>query len=195
MTHEHQSNLRVLIVYGTTGGHTRKVAQMIGDTLADGGVNADVVAAGEAGLALQPYAGIIVAASVHAGQYQKAVVEWLRARSRDFGDRPTAFVSVCLGVLQKDDPKVAADLDAIVQRFKNDTGWQPASVTQVAGALLYTRYNFFTRWIMKRIVRKAGGDTDTSRDYEYTNWDDVRAFAGAFGRLLSARASHVAKAS
>ena len=39
---------------------------------------------------------------------------------------------------------------------------------------------------MKRIVRKAGGDTDTSRDYEYTNWADLRGFADRFNRIVSA---------
>ena len=38
---------------------------------------------------------------------------------------------------------------------------------------------------MRRIVAKAGGDTDTTRDYEYTDWDDLWAFARAFGRRLT----------
>jgi menaquinone-dependent protoporphyrinogen IX oxidase len=29
---------------------------------------------------------------------------------------------------------------------------------------------------MGRIVARAGGDTDTSRDYEYTDWAALRAF-------------------
>ena len=41
---------------------------------------------------------------------------------------------------------------------------------------------------MGRIVRKAGGDIDTSRDYEYTDWKDV----ADFGRELAAAASPVA---
>jgi menaquinone-dependent protoporphyrinogen oxidase len=56
-----------------------------------------------------------------------------------------------------------------------------------AGALLYTHYNFFIRWMMKRIVATAGGDTDTSRDYEYTDWNDVRAFARDFGASVAHR--------
>jgi menaquinone-dependent protoporphyrinogen oxidase len=54
----------------------------------------------------------------------------------------------------------------------------------VAGALPYTRYNWLKRWIMRRIVAKAGGDTDTTRDFEYTDWEDLRAFARTFGRNL-----------
>ena len=44
----------------------------------------------------------------------------------------------------------------------------------VAGALVYSRYNWLTRWMMRRIARKEGGDTDTARDYEYTDWDALR---------------------
>jgi menaquinone-dependent protoporphyrinogen IX oxidase len=34
---------------------------------------------------------------------------------------------------------------------------------------------------MLRIVKKQlGSDVDTRRDYEYTDWNDVRAFARAF---------------
>jgi menaquinone-dependent protoporphyrinogen oxidase len=57
----------------------------------------------------------------------------------------------------------------------------------VAGALRYTKYNFFVRWMMKRIVAAAGGDTDTSRDYEYTDWQDLRAFADRFSAVVNVR--------
>jgi menaquinone-dependent protoporphyrinogen oxidase len=46
--------------------------------------------------------------------------------------------------------------------FLHGTGWQPAITQDVAGA--YAKYNWINRWLMKRIVGKAGGDTDTSRD-------------------------------
>jgi menaquinone-dependent protoporphyrinogen oxidase len=55
----------------------------------------------------------------------------------------------------------------------------------VAGALPYTKYNVFIRWIMKRIARQEGGDIDTSRDYEYTDWKALRLFAGEFGGLVA----------
>ena len=39
---------------------------------------------------------------------------------------------------------------------------------------------------MKRIVAKAGGGTDTTRDYEYTDWNDLRAFALEFLQAVPA---------
>ena len=175
---------RVLILYGTTEGQTAKIVRAMRGVLERQGVdvitaNADVMDPRPSG-----YDGVIVAASVHGGAYQKSVRHWVRTHAAEFGKRPAVFVSVCLGVLQKD-PKVDADLAAIVARFAAETGWRPPRVKHVAGALLYRRYNFFIRWVMKRMAAKAGGDTDTSRDYEYTDWADVRGFARAFGREVT----------
>jgi menaquinone-dependent protoporphyrinogen oxidase len=178
---------RVLILYGTTDGHTRLIAESIGDALRLGGVEADVVRAGTADPHPSWYDGVIVAASLHAGGYQKAVEHWVRAHARDFGSRPTAFVSACLSVLNKS-PKAIADLDQIVTRFSKTTGWKPMLIEHVAGALLYTRYNFIKRWLMKRIVSQQGGETDTSKDYEYTDWVKVRRFAEDFRRRVAAAA-------
>jgi len=176
---------RILVLYGTTEGQTAKVAGVIGDTLRTGGIATDVINARADWPSPRDYDAVIVAASVHGGGYQRAVRRWVRAHAQTLNQKPTAFVSVCLGVLQQD-PKVAHELTAIVDRFRTATGWRPAIVKQVAGALPYSRYNWFTRWAMVRIVRKAGGDVDTSRDYEYTDWADVRAFAEEFVRSAQA---------
>jgi len=177
---------RVLILYGTTDGHTRAVAQAIAEPMTRAGIDVTVIEAGTLEPLPAGYDGIIVAASIHGGRYQDAVENWVRAHARDFGARPAAFVSVGLAVLQKSDQKVRTELGEIVDRFATRTGWRPPVVKQVAGALFYTRYNFFKRWIMKRIVAKAGGDIDISRDYDYTDWADVRAFGEAFGRQVVA---------
>lgn len=179
---------RVLVLYGTTDGHTRAVAEAIGRSLRLGSASVDVVNARTADPSPHVYDAVIVAASIHAGGYQAAVVKWVRRHARDLAATPTAFVSVCLGILQRSDPKVMNDLNAMVRRFTVKTGWQPDSVKFVAGALPYTQYNFVKRWMMKRIVAKAGGDTDTSRDYMYTDWADLAAFADDFRRRLATAA-------
>ena len=174
---------RILVLYGTTDGQTAKIARSIGDTLRGLGEDVDVIEAGAASPRPEAYAAVIVAASVRTGGYQRPVRRWVRMHATVLNAQPTAFVSVCLGVLQQD-PTVQQELSAIMDRFFTATGWRPDVTKIVAGALLYTRYNPFTRWITKRIVRKAGGDTDTSRDYEYTDWADVRAFAEEFARRV-----------
>lgn len=175
---------RILVIYGTTEGHTEQIATAIGNALTAGGFDVDTIQAGTLDPRPADYDGIIVSASVHGGRYQKAVGQWIRTHAADLRTKPTAFVSACLGVLQHD-PKVDAELGAIIHRFIDPLGWQPAVVKRVAGALLYTKYNLLMRWMMKRIAARAGGDTDTSRDYDYTDWDDLQVFAEEFGRRVA----------
>ena len=176
---------RILVVYGTSEGHTAKVAGAVAETLRRTGAAADVYAADDPAPAPDDYYAVVVAASVHAGRYQRAVRMWVKAHGAVLARKPTAFVSVCLGVLQHD-AKVERDLRAILDRFVAQTGWRPAAVKFVAGALPYTRYSWLQRVIMKRIVAKAGGDTDTRRDFEYTDWGDLRHFAEDFSHALPA---------
>ena len=179
---------RILVLYGTTEGHTRKVANAIGDTMRANGLDVDIVHVDETEPDPAQYAAVIVAASVHGGGYQKPIVNWVREHATQLNRIPTAFVSVCLAVLSKNEAG-RNEANAIPQRMFSATQWRPASIKIVAGALLYTHYNFFIRWIMKRIVASAGGDTDTSRDYEYTDWQDLKGFAEEFGRRLTKAAA------
>ena len=78
-------------------------------------------------------------------------------------------------------------LKTIMDGFLAETGWKPSITKVVAGALPYTRYNWFIRRVMKRIAAKAGGDTDSTRDYEYTDWQDLRRFTEEFGVLVARR--------
>src|SRR6266571_2444474 len=142
---------RVLILYGTTDGHTRKIATALREALVDEGVYAFISDAryGTETVVAEDYDGVIVAASIHAGGFQRPVTRWVRKQAAELNRMPTAFLAVCLGILEKRS-ETRRTLDEI----------------------------------MRRIVAKAGGDTDTTRDFEYTNWTDVRVFAQAFGRSL-----------
>jgi len=176
---------RILVFYGTTDGHTGKVARFVADRLRAAGAEVDVVEA-QATSAPDPgtYAGVVIAASVHVSAYQRTVQRWVAAHAASLQGKPSAFLSVCLAVLQAD-PRPQRDLAAILERFLARTRWQPTLTKQVAGALLYTRYNWLKRWVMRRIARRAGGDTDTRQDYEYTDWNDLSAFAQAFYQLVA----------
>ena len=172
---------RLLVLYGTTDGQTAKIAQAIAATWRARGANVDVVQAGKEAKDPRPqdYDGIVVAASVHLGGYQRAVRSWVKRHAAALTEKPAAFLSVCLGVLQQD-AKVRADLDRIMNRFFSETGWTPTMTKLVAGALPYSRYGLLRRWAMRRIVRKAGMETDTRQDYEFTNWAELEVFAKGF---------------
>ena len=176
----------ILIVYGTTDGHTRKIAQVVAENLRARRCCVDVVDAAGSLWRRSPegYDGVIVAASVHIGDYQRAVARWVRSYASMLNGLPTAFLSVCLAVVEKD-PEASREVTRIMDRFLARCGWQPMITKLVAGALLYTRYGWLKRRMMKRIVEKAGGDTDTTRDFEYTDWNDLRQFTTEFAELAT----------
>jgi len=176
----------ILVVYGTTDGHTRKIAEVLAEDLRALRCCVDIVDAAGLLHRLSPegYDGVIVAASVHIGDYQRSVARWVRTHAATLNQLPTAFLSVCLAVLEKSD-KTKRELAGIIERFFARTGWHPPIAKPIAGAVLYTRYGWLKRVMMKRIVSKAGGGTDTTRDYEYTDWNDLRVFAEGFARQLT----------
>jgi menaquinone-dependent protoporphyrinogen oxidase len=173
---------RTLILYATTHGQTRKVATALGEELSALGVTADVVRVDDhPAVRPEPYDAVIVAASVHVGGYQRPIRRWTHLHSAALSRMPSAFVTVCLAVLETR-PETRRELAAIRDRFLRRSGWQPTTTKYVAGAVRYTRYHPLVRWVMRRIVAKAGGGTDTTRDYEYTDWEDLRRWAGDFAR-------------
>lgn len=173
--------IRILVLYGTTDGHTAKVARVLCDALQTEGAEVDLLNAASRVLlpSPEPYDGVIVAGSLHFGGVQHAVKRWVGRHGVDLARRPNAFVLVCLAVLQEDE-EVKRDLERIRQRFFEAADWHPDVVKTVAGAIPYTRYGVLKRWLMRRKAAKSGGGTDTTRDYDYTDWHDVRAFAAKF---------------
>jgi menaquinone-dependent protoporphyrinogen oxidase len=169
---------RLLIVYATSEGQTRKIAGRIGEITRELGHEADVVdSAADSALARpSAYDAAVVAGSVHAGRHQASLVRFVRRNLAELSRMPTVFFSVSLSATGSDLAGARKCADA----FLHETGWFPSMVRLTAGALMYTRYGFVTRWFMRRIARRAGGDTDTSRDYEYTDWAKLRADVEAF---------------
>src|SRR5690349_18778245 len=134
---------KILVLYGTTDGHTRKVAAALAAALHTHGAHVDVVEASRRALVTTPayYDSVVVAASLHAGGYQRGVRRWVAAHEPTLRTKPTAFVSVCLGVLEHN-PNTDRRLSDLLDEFSMKTGWHPTVRKIVAGALPYTKYNW-----------------------------------------------------
>jgi menaquinone-dependent protoporphyrinogen oxidase len=123
------------------------------------------------------------------------MVEFVKRHRDELEALAPTFLSVSLNEAGAEDhrrsgaerAKAATDVQQKIDQFPSETGWRPKRVKAVGGALLYSRYNFFIRFIMKRIAKKNSMPTDTSRDYEYTDWN---AIARVVDEVLS---DHVAE--
>ena len=168
--------MSALLVYASDHGHTARIADRVRRTLEDGGLAVDVRDAGQLGeVAPGGYDLVVVGASVHAGHHQKPIVAWAARHARALGAVPSAFFSVSL--TPADDTEEAwATARAFVEAFVAETGWTPRCTATFAGALQYREYGIALRWLMRRMMRRGGHPTDTSRDYDYTDWAAVERF-------------------
>jgi menaquinone-dependent protoporphyrinogen oxidase len=171
--------MKALVLYASRHGHTQRVADFIAAALGKRGWAVDLRdVASDPPAGLEEYAAAILASPIHLGRHARRIVSFARRHHQALGALPSAFVSVSLAQTNAESLTVDTaqrtraheDLSAVLDGFIEATGWRPRAIIRVAGALAYTRYNWFVRWMMRRIARAQGGSTDTSRDHVYTNW-------------------------
>jgi menaquinone-dependent protoporphyrinogen oxidase len=178
---------RILIVYGTTEGHTAQVAARIASVIRTAGHDVEMHDAREVRKekVTAAFDGILVGGSVHAGEHQSSVREFI-THNRDLLERvPSAFFSVNLAAAETDDES-ATQLQTELEKLSRETDWRPQRVEAIAGALVFTQYNVFIRHLMKLIVKRHNGmPLDTSRDYDFTDWEAVERFARSFAAAVA----------
>jgi menaquinone-dependent protoporphyrinogen oxidase len=181
---------RILLVYGTQEGHTAQIAAHIGQIARDAGHAVEVRLCDDLppGFSLGPYDAVIVAASVHLGKHERCIQDFVREHRVALEAVPSAFLSVSLSAGGKDAGQ-QQDAERLVNTFLTQTGWRPARTLTVGGALMYRRYNPLLRFVMRQISSRAGGPTDTSRDYDLTDWpaldQGIREFLSSLVRSAS----------
>lgn len=164
--------MKLLIVYGSTEGQTRKICRVIRQqaeerehavTINDSALNPS---------SPEGFDAVILGASVHYGEYQTAIVSYVEEYQSALNEVTSAFISVSMAIASTEQ-KSKQELKEMTNSFLNKTGWNPTFVEQVAGAIRYSKYNYFKKLVMRMIAKKEGRSTDPSEDQEFTNWNQV----------------------
>lgn len=173
--------IHFLVVYATTEGQTRKIADRIVERLrACGGQVTLVDARAAATLELGTFDAAVLAASLHLGRHQKEMVDFIRLQRARLERVPTAFVSVSLSAAGTGEDLAAAEL--AVEDLFDELGWEATSVHLAAGAVHDSRLGFLKRLVIHRILREKGVEPDPSGDTEFTDWTALDFFADTFCR-------------
>lgn len=165
----------VLVAFHTVEGQTAKVAARIAETLRAAGVTVElrpVTADPSPGV----FDAVVLGDSIHAGRHSKHLERYVRRHLEVLNAEPSALFQVSLTSANPDE-RHTADARRMVDELVHRTGFSPRAVGMFAGAVAYTKYGPMKRRLMRWIVKRERGDTDTSRDFEYTDWDAVDAFA------------------
>jgi menaquinone-dependent protoporphyrinogen oxidase len=160
----------LLVAYATTDGQTRKIARFTADRLVGQGHGVELLNVEDAeGLDLSRFDGAILAGSLHAGGYQKALVRFAADQRPALAGMPTLFLPVSLSAAGND-PDDWSGLRQCLAEFETETGWTPGRVEHVAGAFRFSEYDFFRAWAMRRIADQKGEVLQPGKDKEYTDW-------------------------
>lgn len=175
---------RILFLYHTIEGQTASIAERMTRTLQNQGHNVDLVRVDNLQGDLDPvaYDGVMVAASIHYERHPRHLRKLIRKHLESIAERPSAFFSVSLSAGGPNPNLKEAQRN--MDRFLRQTRWRPQLTSTIAGALKYSLYGPIKTRVMLLFVRLVGGETDTSRDYEYTDWNAVERLASAFAQLL-----------
>ncbi len=173
--------MKALILFSSKDGQTKAIASYIANVL-KGKIECDVVNLATAeNIEPAHYSRILIGASVRYGHFQPEVYTFIKQHLGELQRLPNAFFSVNLTARKPE--KRMPQTNPYTRKFLLRSPWQPALCGVFAGALRYPRYGWLDRVMIQLIMRMTGGETDSSKEFEYTDWQQVEHFAHEFAQL------------
>ncbi|MEM6462152.1 MAG: flavodoxin domain-containing protein [Pseudomonadota bacterium] len=169
--------MRILLVYATTEGQTRKIAEFCAAHLEKNAHEVDLRNSNRrmVDLDISTFDVVILAGSVHQRHHQESLSNFVVAHRKQMKELPTLLVSVSLSIAFEGGEKEA---QKYIDDFIDDTAFKPAAVSLVAGALKFEQYDYYMNQIVEHIVLEDR--TKITEDHEFTDWDTLAQELDAF---------------
>jgi menaquinone-dependent protoporphyrinogen oxidase len=170
-----------LLLHFSVYGQTRKICERLQAHLAESGINADVVPVAKPPADLERYDAIVIGASIRHGKHNPAVFDFIARHRALLEAKPSGFFSVNL--VARKPGKNTPQTNPYVKAFLARSDWRPKLLDVFGGNLDYQRYQPFDRAAIRFIMWITRGPTDPRTNVEFTDWDEVRRFAGQIAAL------------
>lgn len=171
--------MKALLLYSSQEGQTRKIIEHIAQHMPEYSCEirdlhqvTDVV--------LADYDKVLIGASIRYGRLNDKLYQFIQHNLTELRRGKAAFFCVNLTARKEQQGKDTPAGSAYIKTFLKKSPWQPERMAVFAGALYYPRYRWFDKMMIRLIMTLTGGETDTSKEVEYTNWDKVALFAEQF---------------
>ncbi|HEJ0330219.1 menaquinone-dependent protoporphyrinogen IX dehydrogenase [Serratia marcescens] len=173
--------MKALILYSSRDGQTRAIASYIASKLQDT-LRCEVIDLLQAEqVDLNQYQLVMIGASIRYGHFNPVLDKFVKRHAEQLNRMPSAFFAVNLTARKPE--KRSPQTNAYTRKFLLTSPWQPKQCAVFAGALRYPRYRWFDRIMIQFIMCMTGGETDTSKEVEYTDWQQVDRFAQEFSHI------------
>lgn len=170
-----------VIIYASVDGQTKKICDHINGVLLSKKQDVELVSIADFRDNLKDFDKIILASSIRYGKHNQDVINLINQNYELLNAKKSAFISVNL-VARKEE-KRQAHTNPYVVKFLDRIKWKPTIVEVFAGKINYKIYGFFDKLIIKLIMVITKGPTNSDAEIEYTNWDNVTAFAEKFSEM------------
>ncbi len=171
---------KILIIYSTTDGQTRKICHRLQQVIEQQAHQVTTVSIqDEPQIDVAAFDKIVIGASIRYGKHSPQIVNFIEKNRLLLERKPNAFFSV--NVVARKPEKSKPEQNPYLQKFLKRISWKPRELAVFAGKIDYPSYRFIDRFMIRLIMWMTKGPTDPKAVVEFTNWDQV----DSFGRVIS----------
>ncbi len=166
----------ILITYSSTDGHTLEICQRLQQLTQQLGHTTALAPLTQADvLDLDVFDTIVIGASIRYGKHQPQVAQFIRRHQPLLERKANAFFTV--NIVARKPEKSRPETNPYLIKFLRQISWKPKLLEVFAGKLDYPRYRFFDRLMIRLIMLMTHGPTDPKAVIDFTDWQQVEAFA------------------
>ena len=163
---------KILLTYSTVDGHTKTICKKILSYSKTSQVDILPI---DRSINIKDYDTVVIGASIRYGKYREEIFEFIKENEELLNSKDNAFFSV--NVVARKENKNKPETNPYLIKFLNKISWQPKILDVFAGKIDYPKYKFLDKYAIKFIMWITKGPTDTSKVYEFTDWNRVKSFA------------------
>ena len=163
--------MKKIFIYSSSNGQSLKICEALNKNKESLIIDMDMLKTTK----LDNFDQIVIGASVKYGDHNKKVYEFVKKNRVLLEKKKTVFFSV--NATARKSTKNKPKTNPYIIKFLKKTNWTPDHIGVFAGMIDFPNYNFIEKYIIKLIMWITNGPTDTSKTFEFTNWEDVKKFS------------------
>lgn len=162
---------KILVGYASAHGSTAEVAEFVGKVLQEHDFIVTVASVDDLP-SVSDYDAFILGSAVHAGMWLMPMSVFFERYEDQMAGKPVYFFMTCIRVLEPDGYQHALD-NYVHHETIEKLGVQQIGV--FAGKLTWEQIDLHERWMLS--LRYDGSDVPGSRNDDFRNWSEIRAWA------------------
>jgi menaquinone-dependent protoporphyrinogen oxidase len=173
---------KIGFIYSTVDGHTIEICERAMALVEKRGYETELrELTADSEIDLKGWDRAVIGASIRYGKHRPEVARFINYNSEWLTATQSAFFSV--NAVARKPEKKEPHTNPYVRKFLKTIRWQPALIGIFGGRIHYAKYRFWDRTMIRFIMWMTKGPTDINANVDFTNWDEVDAFAAAICTL------------